>query len=44
MIITGLLIEWRPLRLPRSFLPLYYMLRPFRLAKKHGMTLMRQVS
>jgi hypothetical protein len=44
MIITGLLIEWRPLSLPRSFLPLYYMLRPFRLAKKHGMTLMRQVS
>lgn len=44
MIITGILIEWRPLRLPRSFLPLYYMLRPFRLAKKHGMTLIRQVS
>ncbi len=44
MIITGLLIEWRPLRLPRSFLPLYYMLRPFRLAKKHGITLMRHVS
>jgi hypothetical protein len=44
MIITALLIEWRPLRLPRSFLPLYYMLRPFRLAKKHGMTLIRQVS
>ncbi len=44
MIITGLLIEWRPLRLPRSCLPLYYMLRPFRLAKKHGMTLIRQVS
>lgn len=44
MILTALLIEWRPLRLPRSFLPLYYMLRPFRLAKKHGTTLMRQVS
>jgi hypothetical protein len=44
MIITGLLIEWRPLRMPRAFLPLYYMLRPFRLAKKHGMSLMRQVS
>jgi hypothetical protein len=44
MIITGLLIEWRPLRLPRSFRPLYFMLRPFRLARKHGMTLMRQVS
>ena len=44
MVITALLIEWRPLRLPRSFLPLYYMLRPFRLAKKHGMTLIRQVS
>jgi Uncharacterised nucleotidyltransferase len=42
MIITGLLIEWRPLRLPRSFLPLYYMLRPFRLAKKHGMTLIKR--
>lgn len=44
MIITGLLIEWRPLSLPRSFLPPYYMLRHFRLAKKHGMTLMRQMS
>jgi len=42
MAITGLLIEWRPLHMPRSFLPLYYMLRPFRLAKKHGTTLIKR--
>ncbi len=42
MIITALLIEWRTLRLPRSFLALYYMLRPFRLVKKHGTTLMKR--
>ena len=42
MVITGLLIEWRPLHMPRSFLPLYYMLRPFRLAKKHGITLLKR--
>ena len=44
MVITGLLIEWRPLHMPHAFLPLFYMLRPFRLAKKHGMSLMRQIS